>query len=399
MPKRLLDRVKVKGRMNKASIVRAALSDAPTTSETIERHSEAPGATRRELECEEATAVAPKSSQPSFATSASASISDLTETTESVSTKDDDVAVTQPHRDVSRLSNISIHSDMLLQPTFFPWTLSTLSNASWRITNLSIKCTHIPTETWSALLRFMSLPHLDNFEIATDLVVCSNGAAFRDLQYFFARHWTIHTLHLQGVERLDTPLTIREPILPVLSSVMAHPIWIISLLEMQESHPESLSQLKSIGISTEYYQFNTPFNYELFDAALVGVGNFSGTNITLTLRFMCEKGVSSWFAEHVALGTTSSVLCRLTCVSHLVISGGFFVEIATYAKAKLSDWLSLFPCLQTVKFVDIAEEQMKLLGDPKFLMSIALKCPSVKTVRVRKAVDLEELRRTGLSLN
>lgn len=377
--------------MDKASTVRAAVSDAPTTSETTKRCSEAPGAPRREFELK----VAPKSSRPR----SPVSISEVTETTESVSLKDsdDDVAVIHLGRDLSRLSNISIHSDMLLQPTFFPWTLSTLSNASWRFTNLSIKCTHIPTATWSALLRFMSLPHLEIFEIATDLVVCSNGAAFRDLQYFFARHWTIHTLHLQGVERLDTPPIIREPILPILSSLMAHPVWVISLLEMQEWYPDSLSQLKSIGISTEYYQYNTPFNYELFDAALVCVGNFSGTDITLTLRFMCEKGVESWFAEHVALGMTNSVLCRLTCVSHLVISGGFFVEIATYAKANLSDWLSLFPCLQTVKFVDIAEEQMKLLGDPKFLMSIAVKCPKIKSVRVRKAVDLEELRSAASS--
>ena len=290
-----------------------------------------------------------------------------------------------------RLAHVSILSEMLFQPTFFCWTVKTLSSNSFSITKLSVKCSNLTTKTWSALLLSLTLPRLEDFEISTDLVVNSAGAAFTDLLNFFSRHPNIHTLHLQGVERLPTPPRIKGPILPNLVSMMAPPGWVSSLLDMRYSHG-SLSKLDSIGISTEYYHHGPMFNYDLLDAALVRVANFSGRRITLTLRFMYENGVSDWFSNHAAFGKENSTLSRLACVSTLVVSTAFFVDITKVPKSDLLTWFSLFPCVHHLKFVETVEEQRVLLEKPEFLKSIAEKCPNIKSVQIRQVIDLDNYR-------
>jgi hypothetical protein len=283
---------------------------------------------------------------------------------------------------------------MLFQPTFFDWTVKTLSFNSFSITKLSIKCSNIKPRTWSTLLSSLTLDRLEDFEIATDLVVSSAGAAFTDLHDFFARHPSVTTVHLQGIERLRTPPTINGPILANLVHMMAPPGWVSSLLEMQNSH-ESFPKLNSIGISTEYYHHGPTFNYDLLDAALFRLAEFSGRRITLTLRFMYEVGVSSWFSNHTAFGKENSVLSRLDCVWTLIISTAFFVDITKVPKSVLLTWFSLFPSLEHIKFVETVEEQRVFLEKPDFLRGIAEKCPHVKSVQVRHVLDMQKYRSQG----
>jgi len=312
-----------------------------------------------------------------------------TELVNAIEISPSEVPFIQPCR--PRLTNVSILSEMLFQPTFFNWTIKTLTSNSSSISKLSLKCSNLTTEKWSAFLRSVTLPRLQEFEIATNLVVHAAGAAFTDLQEFFIRHPCINTLHLQGVERLSTPPTITEPILPNLVCMMAPPGWVSSLLDMRCSHG-SLSKLDSIGISTEYYHYLPFFNYDLLDDALFRVAKFSGRKLTLTLRFMYEKGVSDWFSDHAAFGKENSILNRLDCVSTLVISTAFFVDITKVPKPVLLTWFSLFPCVEHLKFVETVEEQRVLLEKPEFLKSVAEKCPQVKSIQIRQVIDLDEYR-------
>jgi len=281
----------------------------------------------------------------------------------------------------SPLSDLSIRSDSMLHREFMPWTLKTLSTS--RITKLSISCARVSKPTWSAFLRIVALPHLEDLEISSDpffLVYTSSHPPFADLQHFFARHPGIRTLRWEGVERFQTPPTIEEPILPNLWSVRACSTNIISLLQMHQSYPDTLTRLKSLTLSTG--RRSHALIYNPFDAALDHLANFSGKDVALTLRFICSTGMSTWFARHVTLGKENSSLSRLTCVSSLFISGGYVVGIEPSVKANLPTWLSLFPCLKSVSFVQILHKEVALLKDEGFLEKIVESCPQIKVIRV-----------------
>jgi len=287
--------------------------------------------------------------------------------------------VIQRNLNGSPLSDLSIRSDSMLHREYMPWTLKTLSTS--RITKLSISCHRISKPTWSAFLRIVVLPHLEDLEISSDpiFVACTTHPPFADLQHFLARHPGIRTLCWEGVERFQTPPTIEEPILPNLSSVKACSTNIISLLQMHQSYPDTLTRLKSLTLSTG--RQSHPLIYNPFDAALDHLANFPGKDIALTLRFICSTGMSTWFARHVALGKDNSSLSRLTCVSSLFISGEFAVGIETSVKANLPTWLSLFPCLKSVSFVQILHKGLELLKDEEFLEKIVESCPQIKVIR------------------
>jgi len=292
----------------------------------------------------------------------------------------------------AKLADVSIHSDMLLQYTFFNWTVSTLRDASSSLTRLSFRCGDVEKPTWRSLLKTLSLPVLTDFEVCTDLVVSSPGAAFHDLEVFLSRHPTITSLHLHGVETPSSAPVLKAPILPNLTTLMAHPIWILSILGMRENHPEALSELESIGVFTEYYQSTSRFNYDLLNQALARIAVFP-RRITLTVRFMVQYGVSDWFAAQILLGVENSVLASLTCVSTLVISSAFFVDLNQAIVDIMPQWLLLFPSVEHVKYMEQPEDQAKLFKNSEFLERLALTCRNIKTVEVhRRQIDLEEMR-------
>ncbi|KAF9531182.1 hypothetical protein CPB83DRAFT_809545 [Crepidotus variabilis] len=301
-----------------------------------------------------------------------------------------DNAIISPNvpKELDGLRELHLHSDMLLQNTFYPWTIQTLNKAAPTLTCLSFKWADTSTATWTTLFASCTLPRLESFEITTDLVVCKDSASFMDLVNFFRRHSTIRRILLQGVERPSDPQAIDEPILPQLAHIMAHPTWISSLLAMVETFPGALADLDAIGISTEYYQHGR-FDYDFVDIALEKLANLHRTGITLTLRFMCQSGVQEWFADHVALGRQGGVIPRLTCVSCFVISTSFFVNFRPQTVEQFPQWLALFPCLIGVKFVEMPEEQYDLFNNPGFLKALVALCPDIIAMEVgRSTCDL-----------
>ena len=191
--------------------------------------------------------------------------------------------------------------------------------------------------------------------------------SFVDLENFFARHPRIHTLHIKGqLEKAEASnFKFRQVILPNLSSLTAHPVHLISFLNMQQSHPNTLLHLKSVKLMPWHDTFASTCNYDSFDTALAPLANISGNNITLTLTLM--HPASTWLENHVVLGP-QSVLHQLTCVSHLVLWGvtGFETMNGICDRAVLLHWLNLFPSVQSLELVDIEH----LLGDGEFLKLI-----------------------------
>jgi len=274
------------------------------------------------------------------------------------------------------LSTFGIYSDMLLQPLFFPWTSALLSSS--RITKLEITSWCTPRVTWSTLLCSVTMVKLEvlNLDCLSDSVEFI--PSFVDLENFFTRHPRIHTLRLKSKSKQPLASTFTEAILPNLSSLSGHSIYIRSFLQMQQSHPDTLLHLKSVELMHFPSFFGTTFNYDIFDTALAQLAGFSGNNITLTLHI--THPASAWFENHVDLGPSKSVLCHLTCVSHLVISSGF--TQAMCARATLLDWLGLFPSVETVAFVGLSGEEETSLKDREFLGLVTAKCPRIKKIQV-----------------
>ena len=269
-------------------------------------------------------------------------------------------------------------SDMLLQPLFFPWTLAFLSSSS--ITKLEITSWNTPTGTWSALLCSVVIANLEVLSLHFMGNCVELTPSFVDLENFFARHPRIHTLQLRSMLNQPQASTFTEAILPNLSSLTGHPVYVCSFLQMQNSHPDTLLHLKSVSLLPVYSFFNSTFNYDIFDTALAQLADSSGNNITLTLFLMYPA--SAWFENHVVLGPSKSVLCRLTCVSYLEISRGYNSENVMCTKATLLDWLGLFPSLEFVMFTRFSAEDETSLKEVAFLGLVIAKCPRIKAIRI-----------------
>ena len=268
-------------------------------------------------------------------------------------------------------------SDILLQPLFFPWTFALLSSS--RITTLEITSWDIPRETWSTLLCSVTIVKLEVLSLDFPKDSVESTPSFVDLQNFFARHPRIHTLQLQSKLNQPQASTFTEAILPNLSSLTGHPIYVRSFLQMQKSHPNTLLRLKSVALMHSY-SFDPTFNFDIFDTALAQLAAFSWSNITLTLDLM--HPASAWFDNHIVLGPSKSVLCRLTCISYLKISAALATKKVMCAKATLLDWLVLFPSLESVQFIGFSAEEETLLKDKEFWGLVTEKCPRIKVIQI-----------------
>ncbi|KAF9531494.1 hypothetical protein CPB83DRAFT_904593 [Crepidotus variabilis] len=293
-----------------------------------------------------------------------------------------------PSAPTLRLKSVDIHSPMLLQYTFYPWTINMLAKGSSTITRLSLSCVEIPTETWTHLLSSISLPLLTRIRLKTSLFRASQAASctpkFNDILQFLERHPTITALELEGVEKPDPPPVIKQSILPRLKTISAHSIWIGCLLDILDTHADAFPDLQSINISTEYALFDDPadytYSYDLIDAVLEKIAHFP-RSITLAVQFSFEQGME-WFDSHVALGKEKSIIGSLRCVSNVVISTRFTVRCGREEVTHLAQWFALFPSLESVKILDclLDKDGYSLLDDTALLKSMRAGCSTLKRV-------------------
>ena len=276
------------------------------------------------------------------------------------------------------LHEFYVHSEMLLQPPFLEWTLSTLQLNGECITTLSFKCIDISSETWSDFFAALTFPSLSEFEITSDLIVRPQGPEFPCIESFLIRHPSITLLHLHGLLIPSSFPPAQEGILPNLVKLTAHPAYISWLL----SSPNSLPCLSSITVSSEYY-LTPDFEYAHFDDALVSIARNAG-QVELGIRFSSEKGVDAWLQDHVDIGCDVSAISQLIEIKNLAIHSFWFVEFSERTLEILPEFLALFPSLEHVRFMEQPEgnEQAMLVGG--FVKAIGLRCPHIKTVLINR---------------
>ena len=295
-----------------------------------------------------------------------------------------------------KLTTVLINSDMLLHYLFFEWTVAMLNSGSSTICNLSVNSLHLPQETWKRFLNSITLPQLSFFHL-TSLTPVS----FADMDSFLGHHPSIKILQLYGTEVPEgiwPPPSLTIPILPHLTSIIAHPFYVVWILSSLLLDKEAFSNLTYITISSQVFSGTTPaFNYALFDDALEYVAAVPG-KIKLDLRFGGMQGdddVCDWFEEHLAItndSSKSSVISRLDNVTFLNISPCYF-DFSRRTTEVLPDWLGMFPNMTEIVVTSLTTLSGCKLKNKEFVRKVALACQKAEWLSVQwQRLYLEKVR-------
>ena len=299
-------------------------------------------------------------------------------------------------------TNVSIHSDMLLRNPFFKWTITMLNSGASTISTLSMSVPDLPQEIWKKFLNSITLPQLSDFEITSELVRPLYGVRFADVQSFLRHHPSIETLHLYGVEVPEgvwPAPSLTVPILPRLKSIIAHPFYVVWILNCLLLDTKASPNLTDIGISSEYHMNTDTFDYVLFDGVLERVAAFPVGNIKLMLRFASasESDINDWFENHISQmndASTSRIISRLDNVTSLVVSSFWFVQFDWKTMELLPEWLGMFPNVTAIDFANQPEENVHKLKDKEFLRKVAMACQKTQELGVGwETIRLDEVRR------
>ncbi|KAF9531146.1 hypothetical protein CPB83DRAFT_891996 [Crepidotus variabilis] len=290
------------------------------------------------------------------------------------------------------LRNIDLNYSPMFQYTFYPWTLKMFSNNASTITHLSLTCPYVPTHIMTHFLSSITLPHLDHLSISLfvyqDLLTAAHTVRFYDLVKFLERHPSIESLDLQGVEKPETPSPIlKNRILPRIKRIVAHHVWINTLIGFLDRSPDAYPLIESIGVTLEYTTYahfsDKQHTYEPINGALRRIAQASFPRpITLELQLTTKRGMLEWFDDHTSLGKENSVISSLSCVSALVLTTRFYVCFGREEVYHLPGWLALFPALRSVTLRDLRPEKdgYRLVDDKPLLRRMAVECPTLELV-------------------
>lgn len=284
------------------------------------------------------------------------------------------------------LHEFYVHCEMMLQPPFLEWTLSTLQLNGECITTLSFKCIDIALEVWSDFFAAVTFPSLSKFEIRSDLFKRPQGPEFPCIESFLIRHPSITLLHLDNLLIPSTFPLAQESILPNLYNLVAHPAYVSWLL----SSPNPLRGLGFITLSSEYYPAQG-FEYAHFNDALASMARNVG-QVRLNFWFRSKNGVDAWFQDHVEIGCELSAVSQLTEINNLAIYSSWCVDFSERTLKILPEFLALFPSLENVWFLEQPKgtEQVMLAGG--FVKAITLRCPHIKSVLINRQWSFQGLR-------
>jgi len=292
-----------------------------------------------------------------------------------------------------QLTTVSIYSSMLLRYPFYERTVAMLNCGASTIRKLSMNFMHLPQETWKRFLNSLTLPRLSDFDLTATV-------SFTDIRSFLRNHPSIENLHLQGVEVPEEAwppprASATIPILPHLTSITAHPlqlVWILdSLLLDKVASPYPIN----ITISLEYsYGTLVVSDFALFDLTLERIAALPRT-ICLNLSFMATRNSDAydWFEEHLAMtndGPKSSVISRLDNAISLNISL-FGFETGWIVKV-LPDWLGMLPNVTAIGFMGLLSTQKR--KNKEFVRKVAMACQAAGWLCMQgQNVCLEEVRK------
>ncbi|KAJ2921205.1 hypothetical protein H1R20_g15887, partial [Candolleomyces eurysporus] len=255
----------------------------------------------------------------------------------------------------SKIESLVMHSDMFFaSPSFLDWTNQLLSWCGPTLTHFELQCPKTPSGIWCKFLSEITLPSLTHFEVASNLVVGEANMQGSDILSFLGRHPGIQKLKLHGIQVpkcLSTLPEAEDPILPNLSEVIAHPIYISWLLRNETQCPE----LKEVVLSTEcYVDVNLAFPYNAMDRALRDLLPRSHKLDVIGFRFTSDRSdLDSWLQSHVDAGPNISILPNFIDTKRLRINVAFHVQLINRSRLDLiARFVGLFPNLDYLELQD-----------------------------------------------
>jgi hypothetical protein len=196
------------------------------------------------------------------------------------------------------------------------------------------------------------------------------------------------------------PPSLTVPIFSRLKSIIAHPFYVVWVLDSLLLDRKASQNLTNIGISSECSRNPATFNYALFDYTLERVAAFSTGKIKLMLSFAFTSDggdINDWVEKHLALtndASKSSIISRLNNVASLVVSSFWHVSYDSKMIEMLPDWLGMFPNLTAIEFVDQPQENVRKLEEKEFVRKVAISCRKVGFLGVRgRKLRLDKVRR------
>ncbi|KAG6866210.1 hypothetical protein C0991_007235 [Blastosporella zonata] len=270
----------------------------------------------------------------------------------------------------NKLASFFVHSNMLLSPPFYEWTLRMLHTSP--LTSLSLRISGISQATWPLILDAISLPLLTSFSAET------TDIAFPALLHFLKRHPTITALSLHphfSHPRIPAPSKYhkKNDLVPNLVALRGSTGNIATLLDYL--HPNTARGVQEITLVLPMRQ--RILQLADFDAlsTLIAGAMHDNTPTTLALRF----SVPYETPQPRGTGVRAKARLSLGSVETVAFSTDGHFAFAKWVAPHMTTWLGAnFAKLQCVRLsvdcVSSADAREDLVR------SIKETCLTVRTV-------------------
>ncbi|KAJ2916192.1 hypothetical protein MD484_g4222, partial [Candolleomyces efflorescens] len=284
-----------------------------------------------------------------------------------------------------RLQSLILHADMFFGvPSFQSWTTQLLSWCAPTLTYLELQFPKQPTQIWCKTFPELRLPSLIDFKGSCSRSVLEARIQGSDILSFLSKNPSIERITL---ERLQAPYKVwdlprvKGSILPSLTEITAHPIYISWLLGTKKSCPK----LQEVTLLTGYADVYPTFDYRDMDNALedllphlhkLKVVGFHLNNDHIDLNV--------WLQSHIDADPNVSSLSRFTGTKCIRFNSRYYVGLID-DKTRLNlaaQFVGLFPNVEDLEFL---KHPGALRGTTKYIPPVAealrLYSPQLKTVK------------------
>lgn len=266
------------------------------------------------------------------------------------------------------LKTFNLHSSMLFQAQFFPWTVNTLNRSG--LSTLSLKYLDIDPDAWGTILPHLTLPTLSDLTIE----LCS--IEYRDLRKFLTRHQQVKRLYLGRSLSASPNAQLPVVYLSRLLHLSATPEYLIHLLSQQGSFPslESVSAICQI-------RHGRHFDFGIMNNVLLPVApRLRGTALSLEISF--ESSSDDWMLLDISPDRRATVVT--SHVSRLDFKVRLY-RLPAETATKLPRWLMLFPRLKHVSFDTPSQSGPTELSERlSFVLSLYKRCPHLEIVEINR---------------
>ncbi|KAJ2923234.1 hypothetical protein H1R20_g13859, partial [Candolleomyces eurysporus] len=287
-----------------------------------------------------------------------------------------------------KLQSLTLESNIFLtSPSFLNWTNQVLFWCASTLIHLELECPGASSEIWCKFLSKLKLPSLISFKIAPLLFVEEANVQGSDILGFLTRHPGLQKLYLHGIQvsaSLSATPGFGKPILPNLTEVTAHPIWISRLLR----NKKQCAKLKEITLLTEYYtNIDDTFEYDAMDRALEEVLPRSHNLDLIGFKFTCDSSdLDFWLQSHVDAGP-NSILSSFIDTKHLRIDWRYIVRLINHASRLdlVAQVAGLFPNLDYLELKDLPDvPDNKTDHIPPLIEALRRHSPQIKQVKINE---------------